>query len=89
VRVFSPQMLNDRRVHALPICQDLMVPEPQNSIAFVSEKAAAFHIRRRQGVVLAAIDFDNQARFVTDKISNVASERHLTAESVTLHLARS
>ncbi len=32
--------------------------------------------------MLTTIDFDNQTRFVANKIGNVKSERHLTAESV-------
>ncbi len=87
--VLLAQMFNDRRVHALRICQDLMVPEPQNPVAFISQEAAALRLWRRQSIVLPAIDFDNQACFVTNKIDNVASKRHLTAESAPVDLTPS
>jgi hypothetical protein len=35
---------------------------------------------------LAAIEFDDQAGFVTDKIRDVAAERNLTAEPMSLDL---
>jgi hypothetical protein len=34
--------------------------------------------------VLAAVNFDNQFRFMTGKVGNKAPERHLAAASVTL-----
>jgi uncharacterized lipoprotein YbaY len=41
----------------------------------------------RQTILLAAIEFDDHARFVTDKIRNVAPERDLTAEPMSLDLS--
>jgi hypothetical protein len=89
VGVIVPQMLDHRGTHALRVRQHFVVPEPQNSVAFIPQEAAAFKVRWRGRIVLTAVVFNNQARFVTNKIGNVASERHLPAEPVSIDLARS
>jgi hypothetical protein len=40
-------------------------------------------------LVLAAVNFDNQARVVADKIGNVTPQGHLPAESVPVDLIQS
>jgi hypothetical protein len=60
-------MFNDRPVHPLRVCQYLRIPEPQDPAAFISQEAGALGFQRRQRIVLAAVDFDNKARFVTNK----------------------
>jgi hypothetical protein len=67
VGVLSPQVFCDRRVHAFEGRQDLIVPEPKNSVALVLQKTAAFGFLRRRPLVLAAIEFDNKACPVPNK----------------------
>src|SRR4029077_237959 len=38
---------------------------------------------RRQGIVLAAVDFHDQAGLVAHKVGDVAADRHLAAELAT------
>jgi hypothetical protein len=83
------QMSNDRGMHALRILQDLMIPKSYDPVAFVFQKTTAFRFLHRRQFVSTAVDFDKQARLVANKIGNVASEGHLTAESVPLDLTRS
>ncbi|HEY3909235.1 MAG TPA: hypothetical protein VGM07_05025 [Stellaceae bacterium] len=75
--VVPPQIVNDRGVDAVQIFQHLMVPKPHNAIALVLQETTSLHFLGRRRIVLATIDFDNQTRFVTNKIGNVAAERHL------------
>jgi hypothetical protein len=81
-------MSNDRGMHAPGILQDLMVPESQNPVALAFQKATAFRFLRRRSIVLTAVDFDNQPRFMASKIGNVPSERYLATELVPLNLPR-
>jgi hypothetical protein len=46
------------------------------------KKPATVRLLRRRPVVLTAIDFDNQACIVANKIGNITPEWHLPAESV-------
>jgi hypothetical protein len=46
------------------------------------EETGSLCFLRRRLLVLAAVNFDNQARVVADKIGNVTPQRHLPAESV-------
>jgi hypothetical protein len=70
----------------LGIWQDLVVPKPQNAIAFVLQEATSLDFPWRRAIVLAAVDFNDQPSLVTDKIDDVAPERHLTAEPMSLDL---
>ena len=85
--VWPPHVLNDHGVHALGIFQDFIIPEAYDPITFALQEPAPVGFLLRQRIMLAAIDLDNQAGFVTDKICNVAAERHLTAELVSLDLS--
>jgi hypothetical protein len=87
VGVWPPQVLDDHGVHALGIFQDLIIPEAYDPISFALQKPAPVGFLLRQRIMLAAIEFDDQADFVTDKICNVAPERHLTAAPVSLDLS--
>jgi hypothetical protein len=42
------------------ICQDLVVPKPQNAIAFVLLEATSPGFPRRRAIVVAAVDLDDQ-----------------------------
>jgi uncharacterized lipoprotein YbaY len=74
-------------VHALGIFQDFIIPQAYAPIAFALQELAPVGFLLRQRIMLAAIEFDDQAGFVTDKIRNVAPERHLTAEPMSLDLS--
>src|SRR5438552_2845267 len=82
-----PHVLDDDSVHALRIFQDFIIPEAHDPIAFALQEPAPVGFQLRQRIMLAAIEFDDQAGFVTDKIRNVAPERHLTAEPMSLDLS--
>jgi hypothetical protein len=49
------------------ICQHLVVPKPQNEIAFVLQEPTSLGLRRRRATVLAAVDFHDQPGLVTHK----------------------
>jgi hypothetical protein len=87
VGVWRPHILDDHGVHALGIFQDFIIAEAYDSIAFALQEPAPIGFLLRQRIMLAAIEFADQAGFVTDKIRNVAPERHLTAESMALDLS--
>jgi hypothetical protein len=61
---------------------DLVVPEPQNSKAAVSEMTVARGVAHdvRVIVVLTAIDFDNQSKTETNKIQDKPVAWSLSSE---------
>ena len=85
--VWPPHVLDDHGVHALGIFQDFIIPEADDPIAFALQEPAPVGFRLRQSIMLAAIEFDDRAGFVTDKIRDVGPERHLTAEPMSLDLS--
>ena len=85
--VWPPHVLDDHVVHALGIFQDFIIPEAYDPIAFALQEPGPVGFLLRQGIMLAAIEFDVQAGFLTDKIRNVVPERHLTAEPMSLDLS--
>jgi len=87
VGVWPPHVLDDHGVHALGIFQDFIIPEAYDPIAFALHEPAPVGFLLGQRIMLAAIDFDDQAGLVTDKIRDVAPERHLTAEPMSLYLS--
>jgi hypothetical protein len=76
------------REDSLRICQHLVVPKPQHPVPLPFKKPAALDFVRRGGVVLAAIDFDDQPSFVADKVGDIATDRHLPAKAKSLDLPR-
>src|SRR5215469_9292698 len=56
------------------------------SIALVFQNARPFRLGGGRSVVLATINFDDQARVVANKIGNIRPERHLPAEAMTVDL---
>ena len=85
--VWLPHVVDDHGVHAFGIFEDFIIPEASDAIAFALQEPAPVDFLLRQRIMLAAIEFDDQAGFVTDKIRNVAPERHLTAEPMSLDLS--
>ena len=73
---------------AIEICQDLIVPKPQNAIALIFQEFISLYFARRGAIMLAAVDFHDQPGLVARKVDNVAADRHLAAELVPVHLMR-
>jgi len=75
---------------AVEIGEDLVVPKPQNAIALALQEPNSLGFPRRQGIVLAAVDFYDQAgplgaQSRAHKVGNVTADRHLAAELAILH----
>ena len=85
----TPQVFGDRRTHAFEVRQHLVVPEAQNPVALVLEGAGSLCFLRRRPLVLAAVNFDDQARIMANKVGNLTPQRHLPAESVPVNLIQS
>ena len=66
--------------YAVYILQDIAVPVTKNTIALGLEKLCARFISLEPLRVLAAIDFDDEARRVAGEIDDVASEPDLSPE---------
>jgi hypothetical protein len=81
----ATQFLGDRRMDAVEVRQDFVVPKPQNAMALVLPEPTSLGLPRRQAIVLAAVDFHDQPSLVAHKIGNVAADRHLAAELVPRH----
>jgi hypothetical protein len=60
----AAQFVGDRLMDAVGICQDLVVPKPQNAIALVLQEPASLSFPRRRAIVLAAVDFQDQPGLV-------------------------
>jgi len=82
----AAQLFADRRLDAIEIGQDLVVPKPQNAITFVLQELGALGFPRERGVMLTAVDFHDHQGFVGYKICDVAANWYLTAELVPLYL---
>jgi len=80
----AAQLAGDHLMDPVEICQDLVVPKPQDAIAFVLQETTSLGFQRRRAMLLAAVDFHDQLRLVAHKIGNGATDRHLAAELVSL-----
>jgi hypothetical protein len=47
---------------AVEICQDLVVPKPQDAISLVLQELGSLGFPARRAIVLATIDFHDQPR---------------------------
>ena len=63
----TPQALDDRRVCAFGVGEHFVVPEPQNPVALTLQKTASLSLLRRQPVMPATVDFDDQTRLAANK----------------------
>ena len=68
--------------NALQILEHITIPKSQDTKSFCIEKprslAVAYKFSRR--IMLTAIEFDNEPAFVTGKIGDESSYRHLSTE---------
>ena len=81
----AAQLLGDCLMDAVEICQDLVVPKPQDAISLVLQEPTSLGLPGRRAIVLAAVDFHDQPSLVAHKIGNVAADRDLAAELVPRH----
>ena len=71
---------NNHFQHAVAIAQHVVIPEAEHAIAFRREPSVAFGITRVLGV-LPAIDFDDEALVMADKINRKTADRCLPPEA--------
>jgi len=88
VGVIPLEMFGDRGAHALRIVQHLVVPEPQHPVPLAFQEPGAAGFLLGGGVMLAAVDLDDQPRFVAGEVSDKPADRHLTAKPPALVLPR-
>jgi hypothetical protein len=69
------------------IAEDVVVPEPQNSIVVTDKPFVANHVTRI-ACALASIHLNNETTFTTDKIDRVRADRFLPNELVAIEPAR-
>src|ERR1700730_14969287 len=86
----AAQLLSDRLMDAVDICQDFVIPKPQNAISLVLQEPTSLGLPGRRAVVVAAVDLHDQpsdplADSTAHKISNVAADGPLAAELVPGH----
>ena len=53
----AAQLRSDRLMDAVEICQDFVVPKPQNAISLVLQEPTSLGLPARRAIVLAAVDF--------------------------------
>jgi len=77
----------DRLQHALPVCHDFVIVEPQYPIAFRSEECITLRVALHVlvFVVLSAINLNDEPRCVTHKVDNEWTDRSLPAEAHAMH----
>src|SRR5215510_6324051 len=77
----------DRFQHAVPVCHDLMIVEPQHPIAFRSKKRIALRVTLHVlgFVVLSAINLNDEPRRVTHRVDNEGADRSLAPETHAMH----
>jgi hypothetical protein len=80
----AAQLAGDHLMDPVEIFQDLVVPKPQDAIAFVLQETTSLGFQRGRAILLAGVNFHDQLRLVAYKIGNRATDRHLAAELVSL-----
>src|SRR5581483_9831 len=73
----------NRQENTRRILQNIVVPEPQHTIA-LRRKMSCTHRVQRAGVMLAAIDLNNNSQLMTGKSGEVRSDRSRTAKVIRL-----
>jgi hypothetical protein len=69
----AAQLVSDRPMDAVELCQDLVVPKPQNAMAFVLPEPTWLSLLRRRATVLAAIDFRDYRAPSAHKVGHTKS----------------
>jgi hypothetical protein len=73
------QRRDDGQQHTLGVAKHLVVPEPQHGVALGAQGGVALAIDG-VGMVLTAIDFDDQTRLGAEEIDDIRPDRRLAAE---------
>jgi hypothetical protein len=68
-------------VEILRILQHLVVPEPQYAVPLAFQESSAACLPFRRGIMLAAIDLDDQFRLVANEVGDKPPDWNLTAKS--------
>jgi len=89
VGVMPPQIFGDHRKHAFRICQHIIIPETQDAITLSLQKVSSDGVSFRGSVMLTAIDFNDQSRFMAHEVRYIPPDRHLPTKFVSLDLVRS
>jgi hypothetical protein len=76
--------------HPVQVFQDVVIPESEHGITLGFEPSVPSLVTSyaRLEIVSFAVEFDDQTRRVTDKISDVPPHRHLPAKSQSVHMVR-
>src|ERR1700757_4444774 len=82
------QSVGDGRARTLGIVQHLVVPEPQHAVPLGFEEPRAACFRLGRGIMLTAIDLDDQSCCVADEVGNEPADRHLSAKPTAFGLPR-
>src|SRR5215470_12287138 len=82
------QSVGDGRADTLGIVQHLVVPEPQHAVPLGFEEPRPACFRRGRGIMLSAIDLDDQSCCVADEIGDEPADRHLSTKARAFGLPR-
>lgn len=80
------QQLRNRFKHPIETVEHIVVPEPGDCIPMALNEASARCILMRTFPVMATIEFYDEPRFAAHAITDIWSDRHLSAEFETLQL---
>ena len=84
--VMAPHVVSNRHPDALRIRQNIVVPEAQDAEALAPQEVRSADLLFRLAVMLTAIDLDDQLGFVTDEISDVATDWNLATKLAAIQL---
>ena len=62
------------------------IPEPKHSVTFLTQATISYYIHARF-TVLPAVDFNNQTPFAADEVADVADQRLLPYELMSVDLS--
>ena len=85
--VMAPQVVRDRCLAHLRICQTVGVPITQDAEALAPQEVCSADLLFGLAVMLAAIDLDDQLGLVTGEVGNMACDWNLAAELAAIKLA--
>src|SRR5258708_5937379 len=84
--VIAGEMRDDDVVDALDIAEHLIVPEAQHAEPLPLQPRRPRIVLREPTVMLPAIDLDDEPPIEADEVDDVATDRHLSAETMTVDL---
>jgi hypothetical protein len=72
------QQIGDGQADTVRVAEHIVVPEADDAIALTAKPAGALRFLR--GVMLAAVDFDDELEAVAAEVGGVVAKRNLEAE---------